>query len=82
MGLSVTLENILDKNTSQFAITILYIDGNHIRTEIGVPYYIEGEEIILGPYFKDISNPPPNDYNQSKRKINMQKILRYKVMSL
>src|SRR3989338_10669091 len=68
----------IDRGTSLSAIVVQYWESGQISVEVGVPYEISGQMLILGPYAKDIRSSVAQDFDSRKKAIDIEQIMRYK----
>ena len=71
-------EDTLGQHTSRAAMRVVYHgDAGVIRTEIGVPYSIVGEYLIVGPYAKEPRSVAPVDFEARKKEIPIANIITF-----
>lgn len=74
--------DILGEGVSHAAILVSYYEGDQIRTEVGIPYSVLNEKLVIGPYLKDIITSPPVDYEKRKKSIPVDDIFGFKRIEL
>ena len=72
----------LDKGYSRSGILVAYREGEEVRVEIGVPYFIVCGALEIGPYYKNMLITSPSDYHDRKRLISISDIVRYRKIEL
>jgi len=69
----------LGQPSSMSAILFLRAhDSGSRHFEIGIPYEIQGNNLVVGPYVKKFDSCAPPDYDARKREIPISSILWYK----
>jgi len=69
-----SFEDTLDRRVSYAGILVSYHEDGRERMELGVPYSIENGSLIVGSYPKDLSLPPPEDYDDRNKAIPISDI--------
>lgn len=72
----------LGNSNSYAGISILYHHDKQIRIEVGIPYDIVGEALVIGPYIKSIILSMPHDYRSRMKSIPISDIVRFKRIEL
>jgi len=62
-------QDTIGRGNSQAGIYVLYNEGEVMSEEFGVPYNIENGRLVIGPYVKNVTSPPPEDFEKRKKSI-------------
>jgi len=68
--------------TSRLALLVQYHDNGQTRGMIGFPYEVDKGAIEIGPYAKNTFSSIPKDYHERKKKIPINDIIDFKIISI